>query len=138
MIRPAAVTVGLLLLLGWCLFGAAGRLSCPKACAVSCISSPSKAAAFTFLDPELLRKRAALGPGVDRGDVLLRTAQMTQRRITARMYIAAPAGRLGLRGAAARRSATWPFALVGLRATSHTCDSLCAIALVSVCGIEYG
>ena len=38
--------------------------------------------------------------------------------------------RLGLRGAAARRSATWPFALVGLRATSHTCDSLCAIAPV--------
>ena len=52
---------------------------------------------------------------------------MTQRRITARMYIAAPAGRLGLRGAAARRFATWPFALVGLRATSHTCDSLCAM-----------
>ena len=47
-----------------------------------------------------------------------------QRHITARMYIGAPAGRLGLRGAAARRSATWPFALVGLRATSHTCDSL--------------
>jgi hypothetical protein len=37
--------------------------------------------------------------------------------------------RLGLRGAAARRSATWPFALGGLRATSHTCDSLYAIAL---------
>ena len=53
---------------------------------------------------------------------------MAQLRITARMYIAAPAGRLGLRGAAARRSATWPFALVGLRATSHTCDSLYAIA----------
>ena len=29
------------------------------------------------------------------------------------MYIAAPLGRLGLRGAAARRSATWPLALVG-------------------------
>ena len=46
-------------------------------------------------------------------------------RITARMYIGTPSGCLGLRGAAARRSATWPFALVGLRATSHTCDSLC-------------
>jgi hypothetical protein len=52
--------------------------------------------------------------------------------------------RLGLRGAAARRSATWPFALVGLRATSHTCDSLCAIAqhsfhhfytVVEYCGV---
>ncbi len=46
------------------------------------------------------------------------------------MYIAAPLGRLGLRGAAARRSATWPLALVGLGATSHTCDSLCAIAQI--------
>ena len=52
---------------------------------------------------------------------------MAQLRITARMYIGAPSGCLGLRGAAARRSATWPFALVGLRATSHTCDSLCEI-----------
>ena len=51
-----------------------------------------------------------------------------QLQITARMYIGAPSGRLGLRGAAARRSATWPFALVGLRATSHTCDTLYAIA----------
>ena len=50
-------------------------------------------------------------------------------RITARMYIGTPSGCLGLRGAAARRSATWPFALVGLRATSHTCHSLYAIAL---------
>ncbi len=54
--------------------------------------------------------------------------ESTRLHITARMYIAAPVGRLGLRGAAARRSATWPFALVGLRATSHTCDSLYAIA----------
>ena len=48
-------------------------------------------------------------------------------RITARMCIGA-SGRLGLRGAAARRSATWPLALVGLRATSHTCGTLCVIA----------
>ncbi len=60
------------------------------------------------------------------------------------MCIGAPAGRLGLRGAAARRSATWPLALVGLGATSHTCDTLWAIALSSfwhiipsqrVCGV---
>jgi hypothetical protein len=44
-----------------------------------------------------------------------------QLRITEPMYIAAPAGRLGLRGAAARRSATWPLALVGVGVTSHTC-----------------
>ena len=53
---------------------------------------------------------------------------MAQLQITARMCIGAPAGRLGLRGAAARRSATWPLALVGLGATSHTCDTLCEIS----------
>ena len=37
------------------------------------------------------------------------------------MYIGAPLGRLGLRGAAARRSATWPLGPFGLGATSHTC-----------------
>ena len=36
------------------------------------------------------------------------------------MYIGAPLGRLGLRGAAARRSATWPLGPFGLGATSHT------------------
>ncbi len=41
-------------------------------------------------------------------------------RITARMCIAAPMERLGLRGAAARRSATWPLGPFGLGATSHT------------------
>ncbi len=49
-------------------------------------------------------------------------------RNTARMYIGALCGRLGLHGAAARRSATWPLALVGLGATSPTCDTLYAIA----------
>ena len=46
---------------------------------------------------------------------------MAPLRITARMYIGAPAGRLGLRGAASRRSATWPLGPFGLGATSHTC-----------------
>jgi hypothetical protein len=44
------------------------------------------------------------------------------------MCIGARSGRLGLLGAAARLVATWPFALVGLGATSHTCDTLYAIA----------
>jgi hypothetical protein len=39
-----------------------------------------------------------------------------------------PDGRLGLRGAAARRSATWPFGPVGLRPTSHTRGTLQDIA----------
>ena len=58
--------------------------------------------------------------------------ESAQLHITARMYIGTPSGCLGLRGAAARRSATWPFALVGIRATSHTCDSLWAIALMNL------
>jgi len=33
----------------------------------------AKAAAFALLDPELIRERAAPGPGVDRGDVVLAT-----------------------------------------------------------------
>jgi protein-S-isoprenylcysteine O-methyltransferase Ste14 len=41
--------------------------------AVLGIYSVLKAAAFAFLEPELLRERAAPGPGVDRGDVVLAT-----------------------------------------------------------------
>ena len=33
----------------------------------------SKAAAFAFVNPGLIRERAAFGPGVDRGDVMLAT-----------------------------------------------------------------
>ena len=48
------------------------------------------------------------------------------------MYIGAFTGCLGLRGAAAHRSATWPLAPVGLGAASHTCDSLYAIAPILI------
>jgi protein-S-isoprenylcysteine O-methyltransferase Ste14 len=71
MIRPIAITVGLFLLLAGCLFGAAGTLSWPVAWAILCVYSISKVAAFGFVDPELIRERAAPGPGVDRGDVVL-------------------------------------------------------------------
>jgi hypothetical protein len=37
-----------------------------------------------------------------------------------RVCTSPPFGRLGLRGAAARRSATWPLGPFGLGATSHT------------------
>ena len=40
--------------------------------------------------------------------------------------------RLGLHGAAARRSATWPLALVGLGASSHTCGTLYEVTLSEV------
>jgi SAM-dependent methyltransferase len=44
------------------------------------------------------------------------------------MCIGAPRGRLRLRDAAARRSATWPLGPVGLGAASHTRSMSCAIA----------
>ena len=73
MIRAATVTIVEILLFGACLFGAAGSLSWPMAWAVLGIYSFLKAAAFAFLDPELIRERVAPGPGVDRGDVVLAT-----------------------------------------------------------------
>ncbi len=71
MIRAIAVTVAVFLFLGGCLFVAAGQLSWPMAWAVLCVYSVSKVTAFAFVDPELIRERAAPGPGVDRGDVVL-------------------------------------------------------------------
>ena len=71
MIRAAALTVALFLLLAASLFGAAGQLSWPMAWAVLGVYSVSKAAAFAFVNPELIKERAAPGPGVDRGDVML-------------------------------------------------------------------
>jgi protein-S-isoprenylcysteine O-methyltransferase Ste14 len=73
MIRAIAVTVALFLLLGGCVFGAAGQLSWPMAWAVLGVYSVSKVATFAFVDPELIRERAAPGPGVDHSDVVLAT-----------------------------------------------------------------
>ena len=55
MLRAAVVTLVEVLLLAGCLFGAAGRLSWP----VLVFYSLSKVAAFAFLEPDLLRERAA-------------------------------------------------------------------------------
>jgi protein-S-isoprenylcysteine O-methyltransferase Ste14 len=73
MIRAIAVTIVLFLLLGGCVFGAAGQLSWPMAWAILGVYSISKAATFAFVSPELIQERAAPGPGVDRGDVVLAT-----------------------------------------------------------------
>jgi protein-S-isoprenylcysteine O-methyltransferase Ste14 len=73
LIRAAAAIIVELLFFGACLFGAAGSLSWPMAWAALGIYSLLKAAAFAFLDPELIRERVAPGPGVDRGDVVLAT-----------------------------------------------------------------
>jgi len=73
MIRAIVITVALFLLLAGCLFGAAGQFSWPMAWAVLGIYFISKVAGLAFLDPELIRERAAPGPGVDRGDVVIAT-----------------------------------------------------------------
>ena len=73
MIRAIAVTVALFLLLAGCLFGAAGQFSWPMAWAVLGIYFISKVAGLAFNNPELIRERAAPGPGVDRGDVVIAT-----------------------------------------------------------------
>lgn len=73
MIRAIALTLVLFLLLAGCLLGAAGQLSWPTAWAVLGIYLASKIIGLAFLDPELIRERAAPGPGVDRGDVVIAT-----------------------------------------------------------------
>jgi protein-S-isoprenylcysteine O-methyltransferase Ste14 len=73
LIRAAAVTLVEVLLFGASLFGAAGSLSWPMAWAVLGIYALPKAAAFAFLDADLIRERLHPGPGVDRGDVVIAT-----------------------------------------------------------------
>ena len=73
MIRAIAVTIALFILLGGCLLGAAGTMSWPMAWAVLGIYSASKVAALVFVDQELIKERAAPGPGVDRVDKVLAT-----------------------------------------------------------------
>ena len=73
MIRGIVITIAEALVFGTCLFGAAGSLSWPMAWAVLGFYTLPKAAAFAFLDPDLIRERTSPGPGVDRGDVVLAT-----------------------------------------------------------------
>ena len=71
MTRAIAITVALFILLAGCLFGAAGRVSWPMAWAILGIYSVSKLVGLAFADSELIRERAAPGPDVDRGDVVI-------------------------------------------------------------------
>lgn len=73
MIRAFVITVALLLILGTCLFAAAGTLSWPMAWVVLGIYSFTQLGSFAFIKPELMRERAAPGSGVDRGDVVIAT-----------------------------------------------------------------
>jgi protein-S-isoprenylcysteine O-methyltransferase Ste14 len=69
----AVITIGLFLLLGGCLLGAAGDLSWPMAWAVLAVYAVSKVATFIFVNPELIKERTNLGQDVDYGDVVLAT-----------------------------------------------------------------
>ena len=73
MIRAIVITIALFLLLAGCMFGAAGQFSWPMAWAVLGIYFVSKLVGLIFNDPELIRERAAPGPGVDRGDMVIAT-----------------------------------------------------------------
>ena len=71
MVRAIVITIVEFLLMGGCLFGAAGHLSWLMGWAVLAVFAASKVAAFIFVDPDLIRERAAPGPGVDRGDKVI-------------------------------------------------------------------
>jgi protein-S-isoprenylcysteine O-methyltransferase Ste14 len=73
LIRAIVITVVIFLLLAGCLLGAAGQISWPIAWIVLGIYLVSKVAGLVFIDPDLLRERAAPGPDVDRGDRVIAT-----------------------------------------------------------------
>ncbi|NIS71259.1 MAG: isoprenylcysteine carboxylmethyltransferase family protein [Proteobacteria bacterium] len=71
MVRAIVITVALFFLLSGCVFGAAGQFSWPMAWAFLGIYFVSKLVGLAFADPELIGERAAPGPGVDRGDMVI-------------------------------------------------------------------
>jgi protein-S-isoprenylcysteine O-methyltransferase Ste14 len=71
LVRAIVITIAVFLLLGACLFGAAGQLSWPMAWAVLGIYLASKVVSLAFIDPDLIRERVAPGPGVDSGDMVI-------------------------------------------------------------------
>lgn len=73
MIRAIVITIALFLLLAGCMFGAAGQFSWPMAWVILGIYFVSKVVGLIFNDSELIRERAAPGPGADRGDMVIAT-----------------------------------------------------------------
>lgn len=71
MLRAGAITLAIFLLLVGSFSVGAGRLPWLMAWAVFGVYIAFKLAAFIFVDPDLLRERAAPGPGMDRGDALI-------------------------------------------------------------------
>ncbi len=73
MLRAGLAAVVFMVLLGACLFASAGRFAWPAAWAVLAVFGGVTAASFLVAEPDLLRERAAPGPGVDRLDAWLST-----------------------------------------------------------------
>jgi len=73
MIRAIIITSILFLVLSGCLFGGAGTISWPMAWVVLGIYLAFKIAAFIYVDPELIKERAAPGEGSGWIDILLAT-----------------------------------------------------------------
>ncbi len=71
MIRAAFATIGFFVLLGACLFLSAGRLAWPAAWALLAVFGGFTLAAFALVPEDLVRERAAPGPGSDRRDMWL-------------------------------------------------------------------
>ena len=71
MIRAWLELVVLFLLCGTCLFASAGRMSWPAGWAYLAILAAFTAGSFALVETDLIRERAAPGPGSDRKDALL-------------------------------------------------------------------
>jgi protein-S-isoprenylcysteine O-methyltransferase Ste14 len=71
MIRAGLETIGLLAFIGGCLFVPAGRTGWPVAWAFIALFTAFALASFALVPPDLVRERAAPGPGSDPRDVRL-------------------------------------------------------------------
>lgn len=71
MLRAGFEAIALLAFLGACLFIPAGRVAWPAAWLYLALFAAFTAATFLAVEPDLVRERAAPGPGSDRRDALL-------------------------------------------------------------------
>ncbi len=71
--RATLESLALLVLFGLCLFVSAGRTDWPMAWAVLALFAAFGVASFWLVDADLIRERAAPGPGVKRADALVAT-----------------------------------------------------------------
>lgn len=73
MLKAALITFVFFVFLGVCTFWPAGRVAWPMAWVCLGVFATLTVVSFALAEPDLLRERAAPGPGVDRADVALAT-----------------------------------------------------------------